>query len=142
MKVKIRTAPGVSLPKRATEGAAGYDICAHSTYIVIEPGERASIPTGIFLEIPPGYEGQVRSRSGLALKRGIIVANAPGTVDSDFRGELRVILLNTTRGHFAVRKGERIAQLVFAKVEHPTFEQVEELSTTERGNNGFGSTGI
>ena len=108
---------------------------------VIEAHDRALISTGLFLEIPEGFEGQVRPRSGLALKYGIGMLNAPGTIDSDYRGEVGVILFNSTDKPFFYKKGDRIAQIVFAKVLQAEFEQVEELSCTERGEGGFGSTG-
>ena len=131
---------GVDLPTPATPGAAGYDVTAR-TAITLAPGERALVPTGFKLAIPRGFEAQVRPRSGLALKHGITVLNAPGTIDSDYRGEVGVILVNLGREPFVVEKGMRIAQLVFARVETAHFESVLALETTRRGGGGFGSTG-
>ena len=133
------------LPRPATAGSAGLDLCAAvETELVLAPGERAVVPTGFALAIPEGYEGQVRPRSGLALHAGVTVANAPGTIDSDYRGELGVILVNLSREPFAVRRGERIAQLVIAPVVRPTLKEVgdaSELGATTRGGGGFGHTG-
>jgi dUTP pyrophosphatase len=110
--------------------------------ICLNPLERKLIPTGLFLEIPAGFECQVRPRSGLALKKGITVLNSPGTIDADYRGEVGVILINLSNEAFVIENGERIAQLIFSKVEQIEFEQVENLSETERGAGGFGSTGV
>jgi dUTP pyrophosphatase len=125
-----------------SEGAAGLDLAsAASESITISPGERAAVPTGLALEIPPGFEGQVRPRSGLARKHGITLPNAPGTIDSDYRGEVLVLLLNTGRDPFVVSPGDRIAQLVIAPVVIATLEEVSDLSDTARGEGGFGHTG-
>ncbi|MFZ2958738.1 MAG: dUTP diphosphatase [Candidatus Ozemobacteraceae bacterium] len=130
----------ISLPARATNGAAGYDLAARSA-LVIEPGAVALVPTGLKLSIPLGFEGQVRPRSGLALKHGVTVLNAPGTIDSDYRGEVGVILINHGKLPFSVTMGMRVAQLVIAKVENALFERVETLDLSDRGAGGFGSTG-
>ena len=125
-----------------TPGAAGLDVVAAvEESVALEPGGRALIPTGLALEIPTGYEVQVRPRSGLAYKHGVTVLNAPGTIDSDYRGEVGVLLINHGKATFVVKRGERIAQLVVASVIQATFESVHELSSTERGAGGFGHTG-
>src|SRR5512136_1926099 len=123
-----------------TDGAAGLDLRADEA-VELAPGERRLVPTGLALEIPEGYEGQVRPRSGLALRHGVGMVNAPGTVDSDYRGELQVILVNHGREPVSFARGERIAQLVVAPVVRATLELVEALSDTDRGHGGFGSTG-
>src|SRR5258705_8788289 len=132
-------------PSPATAGSAGLDLCAAvESELVLAPGERAVVPTGFALAIPEGYEGQVRPRSGLALHAGVTVANAPGTIDSDYRGELGVILVNLGSEPFALRRGERIAQLVIAPVVLPVLKEVgeaSELGTTKRGGGGLGHTG-
>ncbi|HUX50126.1 MAG TPA: dUTP diphosphatase [Spirochaetia bacterium] len=130
-------------PAYATEGAAGADLKARiGDEIVLAPGARTLVPTGVRLAIPEGYEGQVRPRSGLALRNGVTVANAPGTIDSDYRGELSVILVNLGSEPFTIRAGDRIAQLVIAPVAHALFSLKAGLSETVRGAGGFGSTGI
>jgi dUTP pyrophosphatase len=131
------------LPEYKSSGASGADLFAafDGPMIDIGPGERAAIATGIALEIPTGTEVQVRSRSGLAASHGIIVLNSPGTIDSDYRGEVKVILYNTSDKSFSVRSGDRIALMVIAPILHSQFEQADELSKSERGNDGFGSTG-
>jgi dUTP pyrophosphatase len=131
---------GLPFPAYATEGAAGLDIVT-SVDLSLEPGARMAVPTGFAIEIPPGYEVQVRPRSGLALKHGVTCLNTPGTIDSDYRGEVKVILANLGNETFSVGRGERIAQLVPAPVLHASFEEVPQLSDTERGSGGFGSTG-
>lgn len=123
-----------------SDGAAGMDLAAAAT-VILAPGARALVPTGFAIEIPPGYEGQVRPRSGLAAKHGITVANAPGTIDSDFRGEVQVILVNLSRESFTIERKERIAQLVIAPVVRAQVEVADALSSTARGENGFGSSG-
>jgi dUTP pyrophosphatase len=126
-----------------TSGAAGADVVAAvDADLVLAPGERALVPTGIRLEIPPGYEVQVRPRSGLALAHGVTLLNSPGTIDADYRGPVGVILANLGQAPFVVRRGERIAQLIVAKVERASFELRETLAESERGSGGFGSTGI
>lgn len=142
-EIIIRNEGPHALPTYATEGAAGMDIRAWlKEPVLLQPLDRIAIPTGLYLQIPEGYEGQVRPRSGLALNFGITLLNAPGTIDSDYRGELRVILVNLSEQPCIIRDGERIAQLVFAKVERVTLKQEEHLSETERGHQGFGSTGL
>lgn len=129
-------------PAYQTEHAAGMDLHAAVTEdVAIEPGHVVPIPTGLRLEIPPGYEGQIRGRSGLAARHAIGVPNAPGTIDADYRGEVRVLLVNWGRVPFVVKRGERIAQLVVASVAHAALEVVTELSATARGEGGFGHTG-
>lgn len=134
----------VALPSYETSGAAGADVRANlpdGVSVTLEPGQRALIPTGLRIEIPAGYEVQVRPRSGLALKHGITLPNTPGTIDSDYRGPLGVILMNAGQESFEVAHGERIAQLVVAPVVQADFQFAYELSETERGSGGFGSTG-
>jgi dUTP pyrophosphatase len=131
---------GLPFPGYATEGSAGLDVVTAED-LSLQPGERMAVPTGFAIEIPPGYEVQVRPRSGLALKHGITCLNTPGTIDSDYRGEVKVILANLGQETFAVSRGERIAQLVPAPVLRATFEEVEQLSDSQRGSGGFGSTG-
>ena len=131
---------GLDLPAYATQGAAGMDVVAAET-VELAPGARHAVATGFALAIPEGYEIQVRPRSGLALKHGIGVHNAPGTIDSDYRGELKIILVNHGAESFAVARGDRIAQLVLAPVVRADWEEVADLDATERGQGGFGSTG-
>ncbi len=138
-----RLRDGASLPRRMSAGASGWDLSAClDGPLCIEPGSWAVVPTGIALEIPPGFEAQVRPRSGLASRHGIGLLNAPGTIDSDYRGEVRVILMNWGREAFFVRHADRIAQLVFARIEPVRLSWAEGLSGTERGAGGFGHTGI
>ncbi len=133
---------GLPLPRFATAGAAGADVAAAvEPEVVLAPMERRAVPTGLVLAVPPGYEVQVRPRSGLALRQGLTVANAPGTVDSDYRGELMVILVNLGDRPCVVRRGERIAQLVVAPVVQAAFEERTDLPPSARGAGGFGSTG-
>jgi dUTP pyrophosphatase len=145
MNVRVRrsaAARDLPLPSAASPGSAGFDLrAALEEDLVIRPGERALVPTGLTLEIPAGCEGQVRPRSGLALRHGIGVLNAPGTIDSDYRGEVGVILINLGEAPYTVRHGDRIAQLVFARVEAVTWEETEETAGSNRGG-GFGSTGL
>ena len=142
MIVKIINTSTNELPAYQTAGAAGLDIRANlEEPIVLAPLQRTLVPTGLFLAIPEGYEVQVRPRSGLAAKHGITVINAPGTIDSDYRGEVKVPIVNLSDESFTIAHGERIAQMIFAKYERVTFQQVEELSDTQRGTAGFGSTG-
>jgi dUTP pyrophosphatase len=131
---------GLELPQYATEGAAGMDVLAAED-LTLAPGARHAVATGLALAIPPGFEIQVRPRSGLALKHGVTVPNTPGTIDSDYRGELKVILINHGAEPFAIRRGDRIAQLVLAPVVRASWLKVEELDHTTRGEGGFGSTG-
>lgn len=134
--------PAARLPAYQSAGAAGADLHAHlDADLVIPPGGRALVPTGLSVEIPPGFEGQVRPRSGLAAGSGVTVLNAPGTIDSDYRGEVRVILINLGAEPFRVRHGDRIAQLVIAPVVRADFSRAGTVGDTERGSGGFGSTG-
>jgi dUTP pyrophosphatase len=146
VRIRVRRLPhglGLRLPAYSTAGAAGADLhAAVKEPMTLDPGERAAVPTGMVLEIPPGYEGQVRPRSGLAMRHGVTVVNAPGTVDSDYRGEVKVLLINLGRDPFIVARGDRIAQLVVAPVEQAEFTDSAELSGTGRGAGGFGSTGV
>ena len=145
LKVDVRVRQGcedLPLPHYLSEGAAGMDLhAAVETDTVIEPGKVTLIKTGLHLAIPRGFEGQVRPRSGLALKHGIGVLNSPGTIDSDYRGEIGVILFNTGTTPFTVSRGDRIAQLVIARYEQVTFRPTDNLEESERGEGGFGSTG-
>ncbi|GAK74635.1 deoxyuridine 5'-triphosphatenucleotidohydrolase [Nonlabens ulvanivorans] len=143
MTIKIINKSAHELPHYETEASAGMDLRANlETAVILEPMERAIIKTGLFIELPIGYEAQVRPRSGLAAKKGITVLNAPGTVDADYRGEIGVILVNLSNEAFTIENGERIAQLVIAKHERAQWQKVEELSSTDRGAGGFGSTGV
>jgi dUTP pyrophosphatase len=143
--VKIKRLPhgaGLDLPHYATAGAAGADVLAAvEKPVIIAPGKRALIPTGFSIALPPGYELQIRPRSGLALKHGIVIPNAPGTVDEDYRGELGIIVLNASEEHFTVTRGMRIAQAVLGPVVRAEWEEVDDLDATARGAGGFGSTG-
>ncbi len=141
--VRIKRLPhghGLDLPAYATDGAAGMDILA-AEGVTLRPGQRHAVATGLSVAIPHGYEIQVRPRSGLALKHGISVPNTPGTIDSDYRGELKIILINHSDTDFAIARGDRIAQLVLAPVTIARWDEVEELDATTRGDGGFGSTG-
>lgn len=141
---RLPHAQGLPLPSYQSAGAAGLDMAAalaDDAPVRIAPGERALLPTGFALEIPPGHEGQVRPRSGLALKRGLTVLNAPGTIDADYRGEVMVLLINLGSEPQEIRRGDRIAQLVIQPVARAEVEQVDELAPAERGAGGFGSTG-
>ncbi|MBI5225649.1 dUTP diphosphatase [Candidatus Micrarchaeota archaeon] len=139
--IKVRIEAG-KLPQYMSEHASGADVCSsNSQPIEIACGSTALVPTGLFLEIPEGYEVQVRPRSGLAFKHGVTILNAPGTIDSDYRGELKILLVNHGPVPYAVQPGERVAQLVVQKVEKAVFEPSSELKSTERGHGGFGSTG-
>lgn len=149
--IKIRLNPDadptVSMPSYESAGAAGADIRANfsaaerETGVVVDPGRRCLVPTGLHMEIPQGYEVQVRPRSGLALKHGITLVNSPGTIDSDYRGPVGVIILNTSDHPFHIAHGDRIAQIVVAPVTQARFENTSQLSETDRGDGGFGSTG-
>lgn len=142
MKVPIINTSGYPLPSYATLASAGLDLKAVlSKSVSLKPLERVMIPTGLFMEIPIGYEGQVRPRSGLAYKHGLTVLNAPGTIDADYRGEVKVVLVNLSNEEYTINPGDRIAQLVIAKHEQITWQEVQELSDTERGAGGYGSTG-
>ena len=143
MQIKIINKSAHALPHYETIASAGMDLRANiQDAITLKPMERAIVPTGLFLELPIGTEAQVRPRSGLAIKKGITVLNAPGTVDADYRGEVGVILINLSSDTFIVENGERIAQLVIAKHERAEWLQVKTLSETVRGEGGFGSTGV
>ncbi|MHA6529201.1 dUTP diphosphatase [Paenibacillus sp. BAC0078] len=143
--VQINKLPGnedVLLPRKMSEQASGYDLyAAVGEPVVLAPGERTLIPTGISLAMPDGLEAQIRPRSGLALKHGITCLNTPGTIDADYRGEIKVLLINLGQEPFAIARNERIAQMVFQAVPSVTMVEVEELSATERGAGGFGHTG-
>lgn len=143
--VRVRRLPhgeGLELPAYATEHSAGFDLrAAIEKPLVLRPLERAIVPTGFVFEIPEGYEGQVRPRSGLAAKKGLTVLNSPGTIDADYRGEVKVILVNLGQEEVIINRGERIAQLVVAPVSRVQIVEVEEVSQTPRGEKGFGSTG-
>jgi len=147
MSIAIRVArlphgEGLPLPAYATAGAAGMDLLAAvAEPVTIEPGKRALIPTGLAIALPPGYELQIRPRSGLALRHGIVLPNSPGTIDEDYRGELRVIVLNAGDAPFTVERGTRIAQAVLAPVLRARWHEVASLDDTARGSGGFGSTG-
>lgn len=140
LKVKVINKSQNKLPKYETKGSAGMDVRSNEDY-TLKPERRTLISTGLFFEIPEGYEMQVRPRSGMAFKYGITVLNAPGTIDSDFRGELGIILYNSGQTAFEIKKGDRIAQLVLAPVTRFEFEVSDELTETERGEGGFGSSG-
>lgn len=143
VKIKIVNRGSQQLPAYATPESAGMDLRANITEpIVLHPLERRIIPTGLYIALPPGYEAQVRPRSGLAFKHGITVLNSPGTIDSDYRGELGVLLVNISNEDFTVEAGERIAQMVIARHEQGEFVEVEELDDTERGAGGYGHTGV
>ncbi len=143
MTIKIISTSNHPLPSYETIASAGMDLRANlAEPIVLKPLERALVKTGLFIELPLGYEAQVRPRSGLAFKKGITVLNSPGTVDADYRGEIGVILVNLSNEEFTVENGERIAQLVIAKHERAEWLEVTELSETSRGEGGFGSTGV
>lgn len=143
MKVKIVNKSNHRLPEYATPLSAGMDLKANTSEpIILKPLERQMIPTGISIQLPEGYEAQVRPRSGLAAKYGITVANAPGTVDADYTGEIKVILINLSNENFLINPGDRIAQMVIARYERVEWDEVAELNPTERGDGGFGSTGV
>ena len=143
LKVKIINKSKHALPEYATAQSAGVDLRANiDEPIVLKPLERRLIPTGIYIGLPVGYEAQVRPRSGLALKHGISVCNTPGTVDSDYTGEIGVILINLSNEDFVVNDGERIAQMIIAKHEHTEWDVVDVLDKTERGDGGYGHTGV
>ena len=142
-KIQIKKlSTSVSIPKYETPGSSGRDIAAHiENNIIINPGEKFLVSTGFSIAIPKGYEVQIRPRSGLAAKRSITVLNTPGTIDADYRGEIKVILINLGKEKFIVKNGERIAQMVVCPVVQANLEEVEDLPDTERGSGGFGSTG-
>ena len=143
VKIKIVNRGRQQLPAYATELSAGMDLRANiDESITLNPMERRIIPTGLYIELPPGYEAQVRPRSGLAFKHGITVLNSPGTIDADYRGEIGVLLVNLSNEPFVITEGERIAQMVIARHEQGQFEVVDELDQTERGEGGYGHTGV
>jgi len=143
MKIKVINKSAHPLPHYETIASAGMDVRANiSAPIILKPLERAIVPTGIFMELPIGTEAQVRPRSGLAAKKGVTVLNAPGTIDADYRGEVGVILVNLSNEDFVIENGERIAQIVIAQHSQAQWEEVTELSSTDRGEGGFGSTGV
>ena len=142
MRVKIINKSNNALPAYETASSAGMDLRAFiDADVVLKPFERKLIPTGLYIELPDGYEAQIRPRSGLAIKSGITVLNSPGTIDADYRGEIKVILINLSNQDFTIKSGERICQMVIAKHEKAAFIEVEEISETERGAGGFGHTG-
>lgn len=145
VEIRVRRLPhaaGLDLPAPATAGASGSDLrSAEEGPVVLQPGERRAVATGLILEIPVGYEGQVRPRSGLAFRHGLTVVNAPGTIDADYRGEVKVLLVNLGESPLTIDRGDRIAQLVVAPVVPVEFREVSELGDTARGGGGFGSTG-
>lgn len=142
MQVKIINQSEHPLPEYATPGSSGMDLRSNNQEPqLVEPFQRVLIPTGLFMELPLGYEAQIRPRSGLALRHGITCLNTPGTIDADYRGEIKVLLINLGGEPYTIQRGERIAQLVIQKVEHIRWESVEELDNTQRSAGGFGSTG-
>jgi len=143
MKIQIVNKSNNPLPKYETLGSVGMDLCAYTKYSIFVPsGKSILIPTGLYISIPNGYEAQIRPRSGLALRAGLTILNTPGTIDSDYRGEIQVLLYNTSNVNYEVCNGDRIAQLVISPIQKVELEEVEELDSTERGEGGFGSTGI
>jgi len=143
IKIKVINRGHQQLPAYATSQSAGMDLRANlSEPIILHPLERCLIPTGLYIALPPGYEAQVRPRSGLALKHGVTVLNTPGTIDADYRGEIGVVLVNLSQTDFVVKDGERIAQMIIARHEQGGFEEVEVLDETERGEGGYGHTGV
>jgi dUTP pyrophosphatase len=143
MNIKIKNTSKHPLPAYATAQSAGMDLRASlSEPVILKPLERKLIPTGLFIELPEGYEAQIRPRSGLAIKKGITVLNSPGTIDADYRGEIGVILINFSQENFVVEDGERICQMVIARHSQAEWTEVTELAGTERGKGGFGHTGV
>ena len=142
MKVKVVNHSGLALPEYKTEGSAGMDLCSAEEEITLGSLERALVSTGLFMEIPLGYEGQVRPRSGLSIKHGISLINCTGTIDSDYRGEIKIPIVNLSNETYTIKRGDRIAQIIFAQVEQATLVEVESISETDRGHGGFGSTGF
>lgn len=146
MKIRLRRLPharDLPLPEPASPGSAGADLrAAVDTDVVLSPGGRLAVPTGLVLEIPQGWEGQVRPRSGLAIRHGVTLANPPGTIDSDYRGEVKVLLIHLGDEPLTIRRGDRVAQLVVVPVERVEWEEVEALEESGRGEGGFGSTGV
>ncbi|HET9029037.1 MAG TPA: dUTP diphosphatase [Candidatus Aquilonibacter sp.] len=146
VRVALKRLPesaGLPLPSYMTDLAAGADLCAAvSNDVIIRPGERTLVPTGISIALPPGYEAQIRPRSGLALKAGVTCLNTPGTIDADYRGPVGVLLINLGSEPAVIKRGDRIAQMIVTPVWRAQFEEVAELPDTQRGSNGFGSTGV
>ena len=143
VNIKCVASKGAIIPEYKTAGAAGADLCAMlEAPLTIPAGRSAMVPTGLFFEIPEGYEVQVRPRSGLAAKNGVTVLNTPGTIDSDYRGEIKVILINLGTDDFTINNGDRIAQMIIAPVIQASFSITDSLSETQRGSGGFGSTGL
>ncbi len=143
MKINIVNRSRFLLPQYATVHSAGLDLRADlENSLVLKPLERSLVPTGLYIELPEGYEAQIRPRSGLAIKHGISLVNTPGTIDPDYRGEIKVIVVNLSDAPFTLEPGERIAQMVIARFEHITWNEVESLSETDRGEGGFGHTGV
>ena len=143
MKINIVNRSRFSLPQYATVHSAGLDLRADlEQSLILKPLERSLVPTGLFIELPEGYEAQIRPRSGLAIKHGISLVNTPGTIDPDYRGEIKVIVVNLSDVPFTLEPGERIAQMVIARFEHISWNEVESLSETDRGEGGFGHTGV
>ena len=137
------SAKNLGLPFYATEGSAGLDLRADIVEnIILQPNERIAVATGVSIELPTGYGAQIRSRSGLAIKNGVVVLNSPGTIDSDYRGEIKVILINHSKDSFEIKRGDKIAQMVISKHEIANLIEVAEISDTSRGAGGFGSTGV
>lgn len=142
VEIRIRNISNNELPRYATSGSAGMDLCAYlDAPIELQPMQRILVPTGLFIELPEGYEAQVRPRSGIAWKQGITCLNTPGTIDSDYRGEIKILLVNLSGEVQVVKPGERIAQMVVQKVERAVLRTVTELASTQRADGGFGSTG-
>jgi dUTP pyrophosphatase len=140
---RLRKDPVVPLPQYMTEGSSGMDLFAFlEKEVILEPGERRLIPTGISVAIPEGFEGQIRPRSGLAIQKGIGIVNGPGTIDSDYRGEIGILLINFGKEPFTIHNGDRIAQMVVSRIFRPTLEEVNDLPPTRRQEGGFGHTGI
>jgi len=143
MKIKIVNKSNHDLPHYATALSAGLDLRANvNSYTVLSPGERKLIPTGLYIALPEGYEAQIRPRSGLAIKHGISLVNSPGTIDADYRGEIKVIMINHGKENFIINDGDRICQMVIQKVEQAQWQEVESLEETDRGEGGFGHSGI
>jgi dUTP pyrophosphatase len=143
MKIKIVNSSDNPLPEYETKGSVGLDLRAHlQEPVMMKPLQRALIPTGLYIELPDGYEAQVRPRSGLALKKGLTCLNSPGTIDSDYRGEIKIIMINLSNETTVINTGERIAQMIISKIEKVKLHEVDELSETERGEGGFGHTGV
>ena len=143
MKVDIVNNSKHSLPEYATAFSAGMDLRANlNGYTVLQPGERKLIPTGLFIALPQGFEAQIRPRSGLAVKHGVTVLNSPGTIDADYRGEIKVVLINHGKENFIINDGDRICQMVIQRVEQVSWNEVHELDATDRGEGGFGHSGV